>query len=213
MAFANSLSMSIREGIMSSFKSVYYFGKLRRRREFLKAGGLGQDRYYDWEVWFNKCSNANTLLPFLSNKSKAKPVWLFVIVDEGIIKVGFTTLSLDMADRKYPFLLYFENNIENLNSSNELTNEILAVANKYEGFIKIVTNGDFLDDDKGYFESFDNTHTAVEQLQELSKNIVSDILEMDNYSVMSSYWINLDNFSSINHTGALTCTHHNKIYG
>lgn len=198
---------------MSNLKSVYYFGKLRRRREFVKTSGLSRDYYYDWEVWYNKCSNANNLLPFLTSKSKGKPIWLFIIIEGESIKVGFTTLSSDMSDRKYPFLLYFDNNTEKLDSFDKLINEILAVANKYQGFVKTIANGDFSEAEKRYFESSDGISKGIEQLHELSKHIVLDILEIEDYSIMNSYWINLDTFSSINHKGALTCTLYNKIYG
>lgn len=198
---------------MYNNKQVHYFGKLRRRREFVKADGLPRDYYYNWESWFNKCSTTNSLLPFLSSKSKLKPMWLFMVINDETMHVGFTTLSSDMADRKYPFLVYFDNHIDKRQSYDELISSVLAIADKYEGFVKTVTNGDFTIEDKNYFEATGDTYQVADQLQELLKNIVLNIVNNNEYSVMSSYWINLYNFSSITHKGALTCTLYNKIYG
>lgn len=195
---------------MSNIEQVHYFGKLRRRREFIRANGLLRDYYYDWEVWFNKCSNANSLLPFLTSKNKVKPIWLFVISEAETLKVGLTTLSSDMAERKHPFFIYFE--IQSV-SSNSLLATALAVASKYEGFVNMLANGDFSADEEQYFLSRSDDYEVADQLQELLKSITLEIVENTDGSIINSYWINLDNFSTINHQGALTCTLYNKIYG
>lgn len=198
---------------MSNVQSVHYFGKLRRRREFIKAAGSVQDYYYDWEVWFNKCSNANSLLPFLTNKNRVKPIWLFIISEAEMLKVGLTTLSSDMAERKHPFLVYFQNQLTYLASANSLLTNVLLVASKYEGFIKTIANGDFTADEEQYFASLTDSHKVTNQLQELLKCITIEIIERMDSHIMNSYWINLDNFSTIHHQGPLTCTLYNKIYG
>lgn len=199
--------------MMANFEAVHYFGKLRRRREFIKASGLPRDHYYDWEVWFNKCSNANSLLPFLTSKNKVKPVWLFIISDAETLKVGLTTLSSDMAERKHPFLVYSENQLSRLVSSNTLLTTVLSIASKYEGFVKTIANGDFTTDEERYFAALSSDYQLAEQLQELINGISLEILDQNHDPIMSSYWINLDNFSTIRHQGALTCTLYNKIYG
>lgn len=198
---------------MSNFQSLHYFGKLRRRREFIRATGSARDYYYDWEVWFNKCANANSLLPFLTNKNRVKPFWLFVIKEAETLKVGLTTLSSDMAERKHPFLIYFENQLNQLASSNSLLTTLLLVASKYERFVNTIANGDFTASEEEYFSSPANNHEVADQLQGSIKAITLEILEKMDDPIMSSYWINLDNFSIINHQGALTCTLYNKIYG
>ena len=196
--------------MMSDFQALYYFGKLRRRREFIVADGLSRDYYYDWEVWFNKCSNANSLLPFLSHKNKVKPVWLFIMSEAETLKVGLTTLSSDMAARKHPFFIYFE---AQLVSSHSLLATALALSSKYEGFVRMIANGDFSADEERYFLSRSDDHAVADQLQELLKSIILEIIKNTDNSIINSYWINLDNFSIINHQGALTCTLYNKIYG
>lgn len=197
---------------MSDLNPVYYYGKLRRRREFIKVAGLSQEYYYDWEIWFNKCSSANSLLPFLSN-NKERPAWLFIVIEDNKIKIGLTILSSDMSGRKYPFLLYFEDNLSRLSSQTTLVNKISAIANKYDGFVSMVSIGDFTNDEKNYFETLDHSSQIVESLHELISYIALDILELEKTSNINSHWINLNNFSSISHQGAFTCTLYNKIYG
>ena len=194
-------------------EQFHYFGKLRRRREFLKAAGLARDYYYDWEVWFNKCSNVNSLLPFLSAKKKVRPIWLFVINKDENLKIGLSTLSSDMAERNHPFLIYYESQLTPAESLSTLRTTILSIATKYEGFVKIIANGDFTVDEAQYFASPSTSHELADQLQDLLQDIALNILQKEDNSVMSSYWVNLDNFSVIHHTGALTCTLYNKIYG
>lgn len=198
---------------MLNTERIHYFGKLRRRREFIKAAGLSRDYYYDWEVWFNKCSNANSLLPFLSGKNKVKPVWLFIINEAETLKVGLTTLSSDMSARKYPFLVYFEKEITRLENSEDMLTLFISMAGKYVGFVNTVANGNFAVDEEQYFMSRSKNCEVADQLQEILKCIVLEILEKTNDSIMESYWINLDSFYTINHQGALTCTLYNKIYG
>lgn len=198
---------------MLDTERIHYFGKLRRRREFIRAAGLSRDYYYDWEVWFNKCSNTNSLLPFLSGKNKVKPVWLFIINEAETLKVGLTTLSSDMAARKYPFLVYFEREITRLENSEDMLTSVLSMAGKYVGFINTVANGNFTVDEEQYFMSKTKNCEVADQLEEILKCIVLEILEKTNDSIMESYWINLDSFYTINHQGALTCTLYNKIYG
>lgn len=196
--------------MMSNFQTIYYFGKLRRRREYIRASGSARDYYYDWEVWFNKCSSANSLLPFLTSKNKVKPIWLFIISEAETTKVGLTTLSSDMAERKHPFFIYFKNQSV---SSDSLLATALAVASKYQGFVNMIANGDFSADEEQYFLSRSNDYEVADQLQELLRSITLEIVENTDDSIINSYWINLDNFSIINHQGALTCTLYNKIYG
>ena len=198
---------------MLNTERIHYFGKLRRRREFIRAAGLSRDYYYDWEVWFNKCSNANSLLPFLSGKNKVKPLWLFIINESETLKVGLTTLSSDMAARKYPFLVYFEREITRLENTEDMLTSVLSMAGKYAGFINTVANGNFTVDEEQYFMSRTKNCEVADQLEEILKCIVLKILEKTNDSIMESYWINLDSFYTINHQGALTCTLYNKIYG
>lgn len=194
-------------------EQFHYFGKLRRRREFLKAAGLARDYYYDWEVWFNKCSNANSLLPFLSAKNKVKPIWLFVIHKDEALKTGLTTLSSDMAERKHPFLIYYEHKLALSEGLSSIRTTMSSIATKYEGFAKTIANGDFTTNEAQYFASPSTSHEVVDQLQDLLHDIALNILQKDNDLVVSSYWVNLDSFSVIYHTGAFTCTLYNKIYG
>lgn len=198
---------------MLNIERIHYFGKLRRRREFIRAAGLSRDCYYDWEVWFNKCSNANSLLNFLSGTNKVKPVWLFIINEAETLKVGLTTLSSDMAARKYPFLVYSESEVTRLENSKDMLTEVLSMASKYSGFVSTVANGNFTADEEQYFISISKNCEVAAQLGEILKCILVEISEKQYDSIMDSYWINLDNFSTINHQGALTCTLYNKIYG
>lgn len=198
---------------MSNREQFHYFGKLRRRREFIKASGLARDYYYDWEVWFNKCSNTNSLLPFLGNKNKDKPIWLFIISEGETLKVGLTTLSSDMAERKHPFLVYFEYPISQFESLESMFESVLSMANQYQGFVNLIANGDFTTTEQQYFASISTDYEVAEGLKDVIKNIVSEIIAKRHESIMESYWINLDNFSTITHQGALTCTLYNKIYG
>lgn len=198
---------------MSNIERIHYFGKLRRRREFVKATGLTRDYYYDWEVWFNKCSNTNSLLPFLSTKNKAKPVWLFILSEGNILKIGLTTLSSDMSERKYPFFVYFDSEITQLNNSDNILTLILSIAGKYEGFVNTIANGDFTIEEEQYFTSRSKQYEGTDQFKEVLNDVISEILEKKCDSIMHSYWVNLEKFSTITHQGALTCTLYNKIYG
>ena len=199
--------------MMSNIERIHYFGKLRRRREFIKATGLARDYYYEWEVWFNKCSNTNSLLPFLSTKNKVKPVWLFIISEGDILKVGLTTLSSDLAERKHPFFVYFENETTQLEKSDRILASILSMAGKYEGFVNTVANGDFTIAEEQYFTLPSKQYEVADQFKDILDDINSEIIEKKHDSIMHSYWVNLENFSTINHQGALTCTLYNKIYG
>ena len=198
---------------MSNVERIHYFGKLRRRREFIRAAGVTRDHYYDWEFWFNKCANTNSLLPFLSTKYKAKPVWLFIISESNVLKVGLTTLSSDMSERKYPFLVYVDNEKMQLDSSDKILTLISSIASKYEGFVNTVANGDFTIEEERYFTSCSKGYEAIEQFKEVVTDIALEVSEKKPDSAMHSYWVNLEKFTTINHQGSLTCTLYNKIYG
>lgn len=198
---------------MSNIVPIHYFGKLRRRREFVKASGLARDYYYDWEVWFNKCSNTNSLLPFLSTRNKDKPIWLFIINQDETLKIGLTTLSSDLAERKHPFLVYFETEIIQSDSLDRILLSIISMTGKYDGFVSTVANGDFTIEEEQYFKSLSEEYKVADLLKETLKSIALEIIEKKYSSFMNSYWVNLDNFSTITHQGALTCTLYNKIYG
>lgn len=198
---------------MSNVERIHYFGKLRRRREFIRASGVTRDYYYDWEFWFNKCANTNGLLPFLSTKYKAKPVWLFIISESNVLKVGLTTLSSDMSERKYPFFIYVDNEKTQLNSLDEILNLISSIVSKYEGFVNTVANGNFTIEEERYFTSCSKEYEAIEQFKKVINDIASEVLEKKSDSIMHSYWVNLEKFTTINHQGSLTCTLYNKIYG
>lgn len=198
---------------MPNIKNLHYFGKLRRRREFIRSILSSQNYYYDWEVWFNKCSQNNSLLPFLNRNNKSKPIWFFMIVDQEVVKVGFTALSSDLSERKYPFLLYFENDVVMLNDYDKTFNETLKVADNYQNFSKIIAGGEMLNHEDFCLKKSTKDFETVPTLQQLLDKVVTEIVENKNHVAMSSYWINLDNFFSIHHQGPLTCTLYNKIYG
>ncbi|WP_201586313.1 TagF domain-containing protein [Psychrobacter sp. HII-4] len=199
--------------MMCNIERIHYFGKLRRRREFIKAAGLTRDYYYDWEVWFNKCSNTNTLLSFLNTTSKTKPVWLFVVSEGDTLKIGLTTLSSDMSERKYPFFVYVDTEKTQLNDLEKISTFILSMAGKYEGFVNIVANGDLKIEETHYFSSYSQEYEGMDQLKVVIDDIALEVLERGFDPIMCSYWVNLEKFITITHQGYLTCTLYNKIYG
>lgn len=199
---------------MHTVKNIHYFGKLRRRREYLSSSGLEREEYLNWEKWFAKCSNSNLLVPFLESRNKVENTWLFAVVREKSIRIGLTALSKDMSGRKYPFLMY-----TNLNNNTNLTDDVileslLYMAYRYQNFIKILSDGNFREYDCKYFISIKDTPIFSDVNYEMIESMVKSIIIFKGNNIYpSSCWLNLQSFKFIEHDNAFTCSLYNKIYG
>lgn len=199
---------------MSNSKEINYFGKLRRRREFLKSDTISEDLYNFWELWFSKCSRQNSFLPFLDSRHKPEyPTWLFVINDEGNIKVGLTIMSLDMSERRFPFVIYYNIHKLNIDDKDSLKQDIVYLARRYDKFRKITSIGSFDAIDIETFESEINNNDLNSDLLDKLDIISQQVFIESDLSLNSSYWINLNTSSYMQHDGAFTCALYNKVYG
>ena len=118
-----------------------------------------------------------------------------------------------MSERKYPFFVYVDIEKTPLNDLEKMSTFILSMAGKYEGFVNTIVNGDFTIEEKHYFTSYFEGHEVTDPLKAVIEDIALNILERESDSIMYSYWVNLEKFTTIIHQGYLTCTLYNKIYG
>lgn len=86
--------------------SLFFYGKLRKTREFLVSSSLSSTDRNFWDSWFNRCGNGNQLMPFLAPKISSNTIWLFLVRYEDNIYIGLGSQSQDLTGRNYPFLVF-----------------------------------------------------------------------------------------------------------
>ena len=196
-------------------ENVRYFGKLRRRREFLKDLKSTNIECRKWEKWFGKCSNSNLLVPFLDNKDKLSSCWLFLEVENEKIFCGLTKKSTDMAGRKYPFLIYTVLDQKDRLSKDVLFQVLYDMACRNNKFDDIVTGGDITEVQYSYFISSDGcsiiNHNDKRMIEHMTNNAFFHALNEQIHPM--SFWLNVQSLKYIEHNNALTCSLYNKIYG
>lgn len=195
--------------------NIYYFGKLRRRREFLKGLNSIDCPYEKWEKWFARCSSSNLLVPFLDNREKLSSSWLFLDIEDETLSCGLTKQSIDMSGRKYPFLIY-----TSIDSKCVLTKEILFkimhfMAIRNQKFDDIVALGDIKENQYSYFIASENCSVLIDQdislIEQMANHAFVYITAKETGPV--SFWLNVHSLKYIEHNNALTCSLYNKIYG
>lgn len=200
---------------MKTNEDIHYYGKLRRRREFLKDINSEKHKYEKWEKWFNKCSNNNSLVPFLENRERQSSVWLFLKLENDVISFGLTAQSADMSGRKYPFLIYGI-----LDKSERIKKEIIFQSLYYmvcrnQKFFNIVLRGSIEEEQFSYFKSTDNCSIITGEdrdfIEQISNNAIVYITSKEIESM--SFWLNVNSLKYIEHLNAQTCSLYNKIYG
>ena len=199
---------------MLNSNEINYFGKLRRRREFLKSATLSEDLYNFWGAWFSKCSRQNSFLPFLDSRNKAEhPTWLFIIRDEANIKIGLTIMSSDMSDRSFPFIVYYNTQKLHIENKESLEKDITDLARRFNKFKKIIAIGSLDTLDLETFESNIDNNEISTNLKINLDSITQQVIDKSTPSTVISYWINLNTSSYLLHDGAFTCALYNKVYG
>lgn len=193
--------------------NILFYGKLRRRREYinnLQQSGL---EYIKWDKWFSRCSNNNALVPFLNSKKRYSDIWLFVLIEEMVIYYGLTCQSIDHAGRKYPFLIYTQNEKTQETNREVIHRNITYMVSRNQKFSDIISLGDFTEEQYEYFSSSENINYYLDEYNEVLEKIINDIMFNIKNNLPVSLWLNMNNLKYVEHNNAFTCSLYNKIYG
>lgn len=189
--------------------NIYYLGKLRRTREFIKSFNLSNDEHFFWESWFNRCIDTYQLMPFLKKNKYNSKLWVFVIKSDSIIRFGLVTLSEDLSGRRYPFLIYKREKFEGL-ELDETSNILTFFLRRILMFSNILNQGYFNND---IYELFVSDKQTILLELENEKNVLKNLTNGIDDEYHISNWVELNSNKYITHTNALTCSLYNKIFG
>lgn len=193
--------------------SQYYFGKLRRRREFLKSPNITREVLLAWEGWFSRCANNRSFLPFLDNKSSQKCIWLCLVIEDDFTLIGLTSASRDLSGRDYPFVIYTTLKAEDLSSEDTLLSSLKYMAIRSQKFANIIANGYFEPEDEEYYHA-DYDCELLNQDTLTALHHIANHISKDNSDIDSrSYWLDLSSLKSIYNESSFTCSLYNKVYG
>lgn len=184
---------------------IYFYGKLKNRRDFIKSSNMSNYEEQFWSNWLNKCTISEVMSSFL-NISISSKLWIFACKSDHLFRIGAIAMSCDQVDRRYPFLIckiYDFNNFIYVQEDciyEQVKKMIIFVQNSIE---------------KGNLQNFDELNDETYFDDNFSKNLkhcVECLLNFEYNQNQASTWVEISNLSVLHIEGSLNCSLFNRVF-
>lgn len=189
---------------------LFFYGKLKGRRDFVSSSSLSSDEKIFWANWFDDCVVSKSLPNFLKQKATSK-TWLFVCRAQALCRVGFIAMSQDYSGRFYPFVVYqiikMKNLVENWN--NETLLETFELSNLFSILKCSIEKGEIMIDCQRINEQVLESNLILQKLQ----NCFEVFFDINTESQSYSCWAKLSDSTIIDIATSPTRSLYTKLFG